>query len=209
MDRSVYNRAISAWGVQHMLYQLKREDFYKEVPEPEYVIYIYIGDHISRMYKYNYIFDSRGYNYLKYNKVFGKLKEENRLQKIPYSRIYNDIILCSIAKILESNFLNFAFDFFEKHLLECKKEMEKHWENTKFIILDYECEEPLFSTKNNVLSKKNIRRLEKEGFIVIKTSELTDVKLDERYYVDANDHHPNEAAWDLITPLFVKKLKSL
>jgi len=207
--RSVYNRSICGMGIQHMLYQLKREDFYKDIPEPEYIIYVYIGNHISRMYKYNYICDSYDYNYLKYNNVFGKLKEEKRLQNIPYSRLYNDIILRFIAKFQESKFPKLAFNFLEKHLLESKKELEKHWKNTKFVILEYESEDKSLSPNINVLSLKNIKKLEKDGFIVIKTSDLTDIPLGKNYYLDEMDHHPNEAAWDLITPLFVEKLKSL
>ena len=53
--RPVYNKSITGWGVQHMLYHLRQKDFYSTVPKPEYVIYLYITDHISRMHKYSYI----------------------------------------------------------------------------------------------------------------------------------------------------------
>lgn len=209
MNRTVYNRAIIGWGVQHMLYQVKREDFYREVPEPEYVIFVYISNHVSRLYKYNSICNACDYNYLKYNNVFGKLKEEKRLQNIPYSRIYNDVILREIAYVQELKLSDTAFSFLEKHFIESKKEMEKHWKNTKFVILDYESEDNHFSVKNNVLNDKNIKKLEKDGFTVITTRQLTDEPLDDRYYLDENDGHPNAKAWALITPLFVEKLKKL
>lgn len=207
--RTVYNRAVSGWGVQHMLYQLKRDDFYNDVPEPEFVIFVYIPNHVSRMYKYNAYCTACDYNYLKYVNSFGKLKEEKRLQHIPYSGIYNNIILRKIAEIQEANFSNTAFSFLEKHFLESKKEMEKHWKNVKFIILDYEATDLHFGMKRDILNEKNIKKLEKDGFIIIKTSQLTDEKLDTGYCLDENDNHPNAKAWALITPLFAEKLKKL
>ena len=41
-QRPVYNRAYNSWGMPHMVYQLFQIDFYKEVPEPEYLIYFLI-----------------------------------------------------------------------------------------------------------------------------------------------------------------------
>ena len=59
----------------------------------------------------------------------------------------------------------------------------------------------------NIGRKENVEKLRKDGFIIIKTSELTDIKLGDEYYINSADQHPNEAAWNLITPLFVKKLQ--
>ena len=210
--RPVYNRAISGWGTQHMLYQLKQEDFYSSLPAPKYVIYLYISDHISRLYKYNFIFNSGrkySYNYLKYNNFFGKLYEEKRIQIIPFSRIYNHYILRFLAQIQERNTQK-SFDLLEKHLIECKKEIDKHWgeNNTQFIVLDYEGQG--FNVFPEVLNNKNIQKLKNEdNIIVIKTSDLTDIKLDENYILDKNDSHPNAKAWELITPLFAEKLQTL
>ena len=91
--------------------------------------------------------------------------------------------------------------------MESKKEVEKHWKNVKFVIFDYESDSLWFNNSPNVLNEANVEKLRQDGFIVIKTSELTDKKLGEGYYISKDDQHPNEAAWNLITPLFVKKLK--
>ncbi len=206
MKRSVYNRALCAWGTQHMLYQLKQNDFYNEFPEPEYIIYLYISTHIERIYKYPFInkWGSRsGYNYLRYIDTKYGLKEEKRCQFVPYSKIYNEIIL---PKLMEAEARKNGFKLLEKHLIEAKKEVDKHWKNVKFVILDYEADN-YFNNYREVLNKENVEKLKKEGFIVIKTSELTDVKLGDNFVISGADKHPNEAAWDLITPLFVKKLQ--
>lgn len=204
MKRPVYNRAISGWGVQHMLYQLKSDDFYADVPKPEYVVYVYISHHIKRMYKY--AFNECCY-YLKYDQRFGKLVEEKKLQNIPYLRIYQNVILPCLAELSERNNKK-SFNLFEKHLFECKKEIDEHWGKNavKFIILDYEGED-WFNTSPNLLNEKNVQKLAKDGITVVKTSQLTDVVLGKDYWLDEKDCHPNEKAWNLITPLFVEYLK--
>ena len=207
MKRSVYNRALNGRGPQHMLYELKQEDFYKSIPEPEYIIYLYISNHILRIYKYPWLYKwglRVGYNELKYSDTKYGLKEEHRLQKIPYIRLYNEIYLQLISKIqLRKN----SFKLLEKHFLESKKEVEKHWKNVKFVIFDYESDANWFNNCPNVFNETNVEKLKQDGFIVIKTSELTDNRLGEGYYISKDDAHPNETAWDLITPLFVKKLQ--
>ncbi len=209
--RPVYNRAMSAWGVQHMLYQLKREDFYKVVPRPEYVIYVYFPLHVQRMYKYDFICSvgkKYNYNYLKYNYSFGKLREEKRLQFVPYSRLLNWYILPLYARLQEKN-LKHSFKLFKAHLLECKYEIDKHWakdgNKTKFIVLDYDALQ-----NNDIFTSENIEKLKKDEIYVIKASDLTDINLDsEPYYLSKDDHHPGEGAWNLITPLLVEKIKGL
>ncbi len=211
MQRPVYNRAISGWGVQHMLYQLERDDFYEDVPKPEYVIYLYISNHISRMHKYNFIYKySRkySYNYLKYNLIADKLIEEKKPQHIPYLRIYEQFILRYFAKINENNSKK-SFDIFEKHLLACKEQMDKHWgeNNVKFILLYYDSQD-CFNDFPSILNEENIKKLSNDGITVIKTSDLTDIALDENYWLDDRDPHPHEKAWELITPLFVEYLNN-
>ena len=48
--RTIYNRAYPAWGSAHMLYQTRDENLYKEIPEPEYVIFLSMHDHFRRLY---------------------------------------------------------------------------------------------------------------------------------------------------------------
>ncbi len=229
--RPVYNRSVSGWGVQHMLYQLRRDDFYNEVPKPEYVIYVYISDHISRMYKYSFIKrlnfnDGYQFNYLKYNEKNGALEEEKRIKNIPYSRLYNWYFLEYRAEKNAKNSKK-AFDMLEKHLLECRKQIDKHWgRDVKFIVLNYEygsLRNPKgdsgvlidFSEMNEgvkigkqILNEDNIKKLSKEGIEVISAMQLTKKELgDIEYQLGKNNYHPNEKAWDLITPLFMGQIK--
>jgi len=169
--------------------------------------------HIPRMYKYNWSNGSleHSYRYLKYNKsLFGKLKEEKKLLYIPASRLYNLYILKYAAEQYEKNIFNNAFLLLEKHLIQCKKEISKHWKNTKFVFFIYEAENPFASNLYGILNENNIQKLKSDGIIVIRTSELTYTPLgQEKYYLDKKDMHPGADAWKLITPLFSEKLKSL
>ena len=209
--RPVYNRAISGWGVQHMLFLLQQDDLYQELPKPEYVVYLYISHHIQRMYKYSFIYNwgrRLSYNYGKYNMFFGKLCEEKRLQHTLFSRLWNHYILKFIAACQEKN-EGASFKLLEKHLLECKKQVENRWGNdVKFVILNYECEEP-FNDHPNILNKKNINKLSNDGFIVVSTSDLTGIKELGEIYTLKEDIHPNEKAWNLITPLFAKEIDKI
>ena len=49
LKRSVYNRALAGAGPQHAYYQTQTEDFYKEVPKSNTVIYVMIDDHYRRI----------------------------------------------------------------------------------------------------------------------------------------------------------------
>ena len=48
--RPIYNRALNGASPSLMLYQLSNEEFYKTIPQPEYVIYTYIADQACRMF---------------------------------------------------------------------------------------------------------------------------------------------------------------
>lgn len=50
-SRPVYDRSYAGWGINQMLYQLSNEKFYEIIPEPEYVIYVYLSDHVRRLYQ--------------------------------------------------------------------------------------------------------------------------------------------------------------
>ena len=208
IKRPIYNRSISGWGVQHMLYQLKQDSFYKKMPKPDYVIYMYIPNHIARMHKYYFIkIHARTYcyNYLKYNEHFGKFYEEKRFQYLPYSRIWNGLILPFMARMNEKN-INKSFKLFEKHILECRREIDNHWgKDVKFIIFDYEA--AFNDVKYDVLTKENIEKLKQNRIDVIKTSDISDINPDAPQYTVDFLSHPNEDAWNVFTPLFTEKVR--
>lgn len=197
--RPVYNRAHHGFGVQHMLYQLENDDFYKVIPEPEYIIYTYLDEHISRMYvpvvfsigEYNDIFYERKNNTVEFkkNNIFkrGSLFII-KLKTMSYGSRFFD-------KYKKEN----RDDFLKLHLLKAKKCVDAHWPNSKFIILNYYDQ---FNTIEIIRPE-----LEKAGFIIINRNDLVpfDIK-DTRYSISETNNHPNEHAWGYIVPKLMKEI---
>ena len=194
--RPVYNRAVSGWGFQHMLNQVKQNQFYIDIPEPEYVIYLMINDHFRRLYVPTFMSASlldETYN-LRYELKDGKLiikKEKNALlefihrlyitQKIEHFYI-NNILLKS------DNYEQY-FSFALQHSVESKNEMKKHWKNTKYVVILYQT-----FPHDNLF----IEQLKKNGFIVISLKYDYNLNLHTPEYM-SQDYHPKEQAWDLLT----------
>ncbi|MGN0005244.1 MAG: hypothetical protein ACI37Z_04670 [Candidatus Gastranaerophilaceae bacterium] len=61
---SVYNFAYGGWGIQHFLALLENYDF-SSIKSPKYVIYVYMSDHVRRMYsKYSDFLNTYYFRYL-------------------------------------------------------------------------------------------------------------------------------------------------
>lgn len=195
----VYNRAYSGWGIQHMLYQVKKELFYKKVPEPQYVIYVYIPDHINRLY-FNFfvLFDTLYEKFnLRYKEKDGELKEIthdniflNQFQRLYLTNKINQYIILNTAKTEKH------YDFALKHFTESKKEMQNHWKKTKYVVLFY-------TTTSNDYILKN--KLKNNDFIVLDAGEITNKNLWDNKYM-RKDIHPTEEAWNIVVPKLIEKL---
>ena len=93
-------------------------------------------------------------------------------------------------------------NFLILHFKKLKEEIQKHWKNTKFVVLFYyqEVEPEEFDIK---LKEKLIEN----GFIVVNTRELTGISLcGEQYQLSKQDEHPNAKAWDVVVSQLVQKL---
>lgn len=188
--RPVYNRSIGGWGTQHMLYQLKSKEFYKLVPEPEYVIYVYIFDHIKRIQILVDPLIGNGEPCILYKNKKGKLYLDNSsmfLLRFPICGYFKQLMYYSTTE-------NYKVNLLKLHILESQKEMHKHWPNTKFIVFVYDEWNPSIEED-----------LENKGIKIIYLNKLINVDINSKNYTQP-DGHPNEKAWDLITPALVKKL---
>lgn len=200
LKRKVYNRAYPGWGPQDMLYQLRRADFYNETvtEEPEAVIYLFFNGHSCRLYREVWFFESQ---------IFYR-NSKNKLVLSPYSAgspLYGYLAKSFRRSIVDDfvfqqkNFENIR-EFLAEHFISAKEEMQKHWKNTKFYILVYSCEQDI--------EKPVLDNLKNQGFKVIFIEDLTPINYDtSNYHISEFDSHPNEKAWDLLTPLIAKKLE--
>lgn len=201
--RPVYNRGICGGSIQHSILQAQDDTFYKEIKEPEYIIFVQQTRwQLLRLFMYNFlIWDDILYPRFEVNN-----NDLKQIEDIPYfSGLYIIKILYFIRQnlIFKNQFCDKNIDFLLLHFLKLKSEIHKHWKNTKFVVLFYyQDREP--KEFDNKLKEK----LEENDFIVLNTEELTGIKLyGKEYQLSETDQHPNAKAWDIVVPKLAEKLK--
>jgi len=205
LKRPVYNRAFCGAGFQHALQQSLSYNFYKTVPPSKTVIYVLIEDHFQRMAGETFFLYDHYLN-LHYKYKNGKFIIDNynnlllKFLKTSYFRRY-------ISKSLNYHYYNNPkyneqiTDEALAYLIKTRDNLENHWnKNVNFVVFSY-----LPSDKSELL----IRKLKKNGFKVVSEKDLTNEDLMDKKYQVSGDSHPNEKVWTLLTPLFIKKLKSM
>ena len=203
-NRKTYNKGYSGTGIQHVLYQLDKSNFFNSNGiEPEYIIYTFIGDHMRRMYV----------DYLAYNSNCKNLRyvvKDNKLTLLPLDVNFMDKIKVTILGKKFNNLLfslknnDEKFDLFKKHVLKCKEIINKKYSNTKFVIIVYN---PNIDTHNHKPYYTNRwHELQKEGIIVIRFDEKEYNYLTTKNYIADDGYHPSGKAWDSLLPLIIKKL---
>lgn len=200
--RPVYNKAYLGWGPQHILYQLRRDDFYKEVKKPEYIIYVLIDDHYERMFRYQYP--------PPYASILLRYKlTKNGFEEIhPFLEpLWGLYTVNKVQSLIENNILKMPI-FYKKYqnyfylmMKESNNLVKKHYPNAKFVILLYRKEARMFIDEPSLRKK-----LENEGIKIVDSDELTPrLELDKPLY-RLQDNHPSKYAWALIVPKLVKRL---
>lgn len=200
--RPVFNRGIGGWGVQHMLYQLQNDNELDKISDPEIIVFTFFYDHIYRLYTYSFLpYDSS--LYLKYEQKHGKLQKVNPKYMFLYKSYFIRCLDRTISNLrVHNNFVNKNAEIltFTKLLFEeTYKEIKNKYPDTKFVLLLYA------ESDNWFIEKEQWADLESRDFIVVNTNDLTGKKLSDEQY-KLFDGHPNEKAWDIIVPAFIKKL---
>ena len=211
--RPIYNRAFNGFGVQHAIYQLKDESFYKSIKKPRYIFYIFIYDQYKRLYLDCYPDITSNSYYLNYKKD----KNNNLIENKPFLDIYYNLAtIRHIYNKIKCNYVNKIFwikpnqeifDFLLLHLKNINDLIKSDWndetskdnEKTKFVIITFE------NTKNEHWKPQ----AEKMGIDVIDVEEilgetnLTDIK--KGYFEPEICGHPNGKLFKKL----VKKLKEI
>lgn len=195
--RPVYNRAMHGFGVQQMLFQLENKEFYNIIPQPEYIIYTYIGDHIRRMYLPSVIF-VREYYDIKYKNKNGILIrcQNNKFNK--KTILINAIEDFLYEKELYHSNLKEKEILLKNHLLAAKKYVDINWPGTKFVIFAY-----LDTKELDDISGE----LKNAGFIIVNRKDIAPFDdFDTGFCLSNTDVHPNEHAWEYIVPRLTEVL---
>lgn len=192
---SVYNRADVGRSAQQMLYQLESDNFHKIIPKPDYVIYMFIPEHIWRT---NIIINNKNIREIYYKKTKNShlILSDNLLER--YVLIFCINALSKIYKVSEKTLTEFYF----LHIYQAMDVIQKRWGNgVKFIFF-------IYKDDDSEDFQNGFNEIEKRGGIVVKLSDLSNKDYNDlKYRIDENDSHPNAKAWKEITPLFVKYLQ--
>lgn len=200
--RSVFNRSMSGLGIQYVPYIVEHYNLEKTINNPEYIIFIFIDNHLYRLYREIMDID---YPYLD---ILYKENEKILEERKP---IYSFLFKSSIIRYINLNLILYMynkknqdeiFDFMKAHFLKMKSILNKKFPNSKLVILQYEENENSW-----IFNNPRWNELRDEGFIIINSYELTNEHLFEEKYRIPNDVHPNEKAWDLLVPKLAERLE--
>lgn len=203
LNRPVYNRAIAGLGINNMLYQITSSKFYRVVPPSDLVFYVMIDDHYRRsMIKAFHPVEHYESAHYKYNPKKDKMEITNfipvieQLEKLYIVKLFRNYYVQNYLKDVK-NADKITEDMLIR-FIKSREKLEKRWGNKiDFVVVFYQ--EISFSS---LLKEK----LEKNGFIVVSTDELTKEDLNNEFYKQQDNGHPTEEAWNLLTPLIIQKL---
>ena len=200
LKRPVYNRAVPAKGLAKMYYQSENEAFYRNVPKSDLVIYIMLDDHYRRI-KSDYLDTTEIFSHITYKKKNNDLILNE----------YKNPIICFLHSTYISKYLTGKWieqyinnpknaekltDEALLYFIKTRENLEKNWDTkVDFVVIYY----------NHWLRHGELLRtkLEKNGFKVINTNQLTNEDLFTDKYFSPQTLHPTEEVWDLLTPKIV------
>ncbi len=201
-NTSVYNRSIPSYGIQIVPYMLEKYNLEKEItPNPKYIIYVFIDNHIFRLYR-KIMAANEAYLDIRYKKTKTGLELVKPLYfpyRFSFIRFLEDRIRW---ELYQNSDVDNNFDFMKLHFLLMKSVIKKKFPNSKLVILKYHD-----TYDKRILKNRRWKELEKEGIIVIDSNKLTGKDLCAKEFKSSDNIHPNEKAWDLIVPALVKKLE--
>ncbi len=218
-NRFTYNLGLPGENITPALIYLNDEKILKGISrEPEYIIYTYMFDHITR------------WDYVGYYNIFRKLN----LIPQKYNIIFDNMYFSKYIRDMyfehwiqqDDEKLSKSQDLFFNELKIVKERFQELYPNAKFVVLIYYdiqknlCDksylgehnehEELFNKKYNLmLSEEFQNKFKKLGIEVITTEDLIGRKMDnpkDRVENDIGCKHPSSDAWDEIIPPLINKL---
>lgn len=196
--RPVYNWGYPAWGIQHAYYIVRNMP--KISPDPEYVFYIFMNDHLRRMY-INCFREDYAEN-LQYRVIDGVLvKKDNRRNIFDNSHFLvnlKNFVLYFYKRTKNSQ------NLFKTYVHSLNDEIKEIYPNSKFVVLVFD--------KNNKkwkLPYKIMDELKQEGIDVFYLNDITNIDFSKDEYKLSEDkdyfRHPNAQAWEVTSDSLIKK----
>ena len=204
--RKTLNFAFPAHSIQHVLYKIQKfDEFEYEVKNADYVIYVFISDHLRRMYL-NYFDKYAQAKYLKYRKRKNTFEHDNfsvtlldYFKTTTIARRSNDFFYT-----LKSD--NEKFELFKQYIKECKKSLYEKNPNCKFVLIVYNSTESSKRMGITPFHTNRWKEIEDEGIIVINFDTSKYDFLNDDEYIASDELHPSEKAWDRLVPVIARQL---
>jgi len=198
--RPVYNMAYPAWGIQHAYYIMQNTP--KIEPEPEYVFYIFMNDHLRRMFVNCYREDYA--ENLQYKMKDGKpVKIDNR-----YNIFDNSYFLVNIKNFLVYFYKKseYSQNLFLDYVYNLNNEVKRIYPNSKFVVLMIDKND---KKKKWKLPYKLMEKLGENGIKTVVINEITDINFSDNKYRLPKEkdffRHPNGLAWDVVSDALIKE----
>ena len=200
--RKTYNRGRSCTGTHYALFQLKSNEFKKEIPDAEYVIYTYIDAHIGRnftnildevikgtVYQPVYRLDKNKKLYLDTNNFFSFL----------YPLYSVKIIMKSVKLVQMRNERKSGYPLLTEMVKEMNSRVHTLYPNSKFVFLEY-------PTRDGVLTKGEVEKIKSMGIIYLNAQDFIGDKITDAEYLAEDGFHPNLKAYEKLSEGLIKKL---
>lgn len=200
--RKSYNRGRSCTGTNYALFQLESDEFKKEIPDAEYVIYTYIDPHIARNFTNLLDEITKGTVYQPVYRLNRNKKlylDNHHFLKYLYS-LYSVKIIMKSIKLIETRS--------ERKngcplLIEMVKEMNSRvhllYPDAKFIFLEY-------PTNDGVLPEEEVEKIKNMGIIYLNAQDFIEDKITDEEYLAEDGFHPNYKAYQKLSKGLIKKL---
>lgn len=201
--RKTYNLGLNASGIQHVLYKLQYMDFFDSI-NPKYVIYVFITDHIRRMYA-DYFELYTAEKYLKYEMKDGSFEPVS-----PDISLFDYIKASYTAKKINRLLFSLKsddekFNLLKLYLIECRKTVKETYPDAEFAVIVYNSE--LDTHGSTPFKTSRWKEIEEEGITVINFDTDEYKFLNEDEYKTEDKQHPSGRAWDVLAPVIAEKLK--
>ena len=183
-------------------------DFENKLSKAEYVVYVYMYNHIGRLISLNKNIDNDYTGIFQHSKI-EQFFSKNRITRHIVSRMKEMDLLEDYPNTDKSEI------FLKGCIKRWAKSVSKYIPNAQIIIILYD-EKIVNENANNVIFYRDLMssyiwkeiELESKGKIkIVHSQDLAGIIFDKNYKLkkDIADWHPNEKAWNLLTPLLVQK----
>ena len=207
--RTTINRAIPGGSILNMFHDLNDTKFIetikKDFPEPDYVIYLWISDHLNRIS--NIYHGSVRPSDVPYYLINTKWVEQNGDLKEIYPSKWT-LPFYGLYCVKAYHFFyaqKFAFEKKEEKMLRyflmAKNSCKENFPNAKFVVIEYK-------DGGHCLMTDTLKQsLEKEGITVLNAENLAGHELDSDEWRASDKEHPSGKAFNDVANGLIKTLK--